>query len=220
MTAVDGATAVDGVTAEDGASAVDKAVRGPGRPRDQRASQAIIDAALRQLADVGYARVSMESVAGEAGVARATIYRRYRDKADLITAAIAANSATHLASRPSEDPRSDLIAYLIEFNDRFAEGGLEVVGALIASREEPAALAMHRQRVVEPRLGYTRSLLARAVELGQLGPDADLDLAVQMLAGSVFTRRVSGERPTPNWAERSVDTIFAGMGTGRSASAT
>jgi AcrR family transcriptional regulator len=200
------------VTAVDTPTAVaDPAVRGPGRPRDQRASQAIIEAALRQLADVGYARVSMESVAGEAGVARATIYRRYRDKADLITAAIAANSATHLAPHPSVDPRSDLIAYLIEFDDRFAEGGLEVVGALIASREDPTALALHRQRVVEPRLGYVRSLLSRAIELGQLGPDADLDLAVQMLAGSVFTRRVSGEAPTPNWAERAVDTIFAGM---------
>jgi AcrR family transcriptional regulator len=200
------------VTAVETASdVVDKAGRGPGRPRDQRASQAIIEAALRQLADVGYARVSMESVAGEAGVARATIYRRYRDKADLITAAIAANSATHLAPHPSVDPRSDLIAYLIEFNERFAEGGLEVVGALIAYREDPAALAMHRQRVVEPRLGYARSLLARAIELGQLASDADLDLAVQMLAGSVFTRRVSGQSPTPNWAERAVDTIFAGM---------
>ncbi len=157
----------------------------------------------------------MDSVACEAGVARATIYRRYRDKADLVTAAIAANSATHLASRPSADPRSDLIAYLNEFNHRFAEGGLEVVGALIASREDPAALALHRQRVVEPRLGYVRSLLTRAIELGQLAHDADLDLAVQMLAGSVFTRRVSGDSPTPNWAQRAVDTIFAGMGPGR-----
>ena len=76
--------------------------RDPGRPRDQRASSAITDAALRQLADVGYARVSMESVAIEAGVARATIYRRYRDKADLITAAIAANSSTHLV--PDRQP--------------------------------------------------------------------------------------------------------------------
>ena len=79
----------------------DETRRGPGRPRDQRASTAITEAALRQLNELGYAKVSMESVAGEAGVARATIYRRYRDKADLITAAIASNSSTHLGPAPS-----------------------------------------------------------------------------------------------------------------------
>ena len=159
-----------------------------GRPRDERASSAITGAALRQLGEVGYARVSMESVASEAGVARATIYRRYRDKADLITAAIADNNSAHLEPAASTDPRRDLIAYLTEFDQRFAESCLEVVGTLIGAREDPAALALHRQRVVGPRMGYLRSLLVTAVELGQLRPDADLDLALQMLAGSVFAR--------------------------------
>jgi AcrR family transcriptional regulator len=154
----------------------------------------------------------MESVASEAGVARTTIYRRYRDKADLITAAIAANSSTHLSPTPSVDPRQDLIDYLNEFDDRYGEGCLEVVGALIGSREGPEALALHRQRVVEPRMGYARSLLVRAVELGELGADADLDLALQMLTGSVFTRRVAGQPSTPEWAERAVETIWKGMG--------
>jgi AcrR family transcriptional regulator len=190
----------------------DEARRGPGRPRDQRASSAITEAALRQLTELGYAKVSMESVAGEAGVARATIYRRYRDKADLITAAIASNSSTHLDPAPSRDPRADLIGYLKEFDDRFAEGCLEVVGTLIGAREDPRALDLHRQRVVGPRTEYVRSLLEQARALGQLRPDADLDLASQMLSGSVFSRRVIGVPSPPGWAERAVDTIWAGMG--------
>jgi AcrR family transcriptional regulator len=188
--------------------------RGPGRPRDQRASSAITDAALRQLTELGYAKVSMESVASEAGVARATIYRRYRDKADLITAAIASNSSTHLAPAPSPDPRSDLISYLEEFDDRFAESCLEVVGTLIGSREDPRALDLHRQRVVGPRTVYVRALLEQARVLGQLRPDADLDLAFQMLAGSVFARRVIGVPSSPGWAERAVGTVWEGMGPG------
>jgi AcrR family transcriptional regulator len=188
--------------------------RGPGRPRDERATSAITDAAIRQLNELGYANVSMESVAAEAGVARATVYRRYRGKADLITAAIAATSATHLVALPSEDVRSDLIAYLTAFDDRFAESCLEVVGALIGARQEPGDLALHRQRVVEPNMKYARSLLLRAVELGQLGPDADLDLALQMLMGAVFARRMSGAPSTPKWAERAVDTVLAGMRSG------
>ena len=124
--------------------------RKPGRPRDQRVSSAITAAALRQLADLGYANVSMESVAIEAGVARATIYRRYRDKADLITAAIAANSSARLVPGSETDARADLIECLEEFDARFAESCLEVVGTLIGARDDPGAMALHRERVVAP----------------------------------------------------------------------
>jgi AcrR family transcriptional regulator len=165
--------------------------------------------------EVGYGQVTMESVASEAGVTRATIYRRYRDKADLVTAAIADNSRAHLTRGVSEDPRADLIAYLEEFDVRFAEGCLEVVGTLIGRREEPRALDLHRQRVVGPRMAYKRTLLERAQELGQLREDADIELALQMLTGSVFARRVAGEPTQPGWAERAVDTIWTGMGTCR-----
>jgi AcrR family transcriptional regulator len=186
--------------------------RRPGRPRDERATSAIADAALRQLNDLGYGKVTMESVAVEAGVARATIYRRYRDKADLITAAIAGNSSSHLTDGAPMDPRTDLISYLEEFDQRFAERCLEVVGTLIGAREDPGALALHRQRVVEPRMDYVRALLEQARSSGQLRDDADLDLALQMLAGSVFARRVAGEPTTPGWAQRAVDSIWIGMG--------
>ncbi len=201
------------VSARTGAE-TEPASRRRGRPRDERVSSAISAAALRQLEESGYANVSMESVASEAGVARATIYRRYRDKADLITAAIADNSTLHLSKEVSDDPRSDLITYLREFDQRFAEGCLEVVGTLIGMREDPWALDLHRQRVVAPRMEYKRSLLVRAQELGQLRRDADLDLALQMLTGSVFARRVAGQASEEGWAERAVDAIWVGMGTG------
>ncbi len=188
--------------------------RKPGRPRDQKVSSAITAAALRQLAELGYANVSMESVATEAGVARATIYRRYRDKADLITAAIATNSSTHLAPGAEADPRAELVDYLNEFDARFAESCLEVVGTLIGSRDDRGAMALHRERVVAPRLGYIRKLLEQARREGLLHPDADVDLAIQMLTGSVFARRIAGMPSPPGWAVLAVDTIFAGMGHG------
>ena len=144
-------------------------------------------------------------------MARATIYRRYRDKADLVTAAIATNGGD-LPTRPSDDPRQDLVRFLTQFDARFAEHCLEVLGGLLGAREEPHALALHRQRVIEPRTGYARSLLVRAQELGQLDPDADVDLALQMLVGVVFARRVNGIPSERGWAERAVDAIWKGMG--------
>ncbi|MBF6557575.1 MAG: TetR/AcrR family transcriptional regulator [Acidimicrobiales bacterium] len=185
--------------------------RSPGRPRDERASQAITEAALRQLADVGYAKISMESVASEAGVSRATVYRRYRDKADLITAAIA-DHATEVPTGPSDDPKSDLARFLTDFDDRFAGSGMGMLGSLLAAQDDPRALELHRERVVGPRAAYARRLLEQAQGHGDLRPDADLDLAVQMLAGSVFHRKVAGIRGRSGWATRAVDAIWKGMG--------
>lgn len=186
----------------------DPAPRPPGRPRDERATQAITEAALRQLAELGYARLSMESIASEVGVARATVYRRFKDKADLVTAAIVGNPGGRFPDQPSTDPRRDLIAYLEAFDERFGESCVEVVGTLLGARDEHAALALHRQRVIEPRTGYVRALLVRAQELGELSTDTDVDLAVQMLTGSVLARRVTGTESPPDWARRAVGMIF------------
>jgi AcrR family transcriptional regulator len=186
-------------------------VRVPGRPRDERASRAITEAAIRQLDDCGYAGISMESVAAEAGVARATIYRRYRDKADLITSAIAEHAAV-IPSEPSENPKADLCRFLIDFDHRFAASGMGVLGSLMSNRDDTRALELHRRRVIAPRLAYGRRLLEQAQARGELRPDADLDLAFQMLSGSVFHRRVAGVASEPDWAVRAVDAIWRGMG--------
>jgi AcrR family transcriptional regulator len=150
----------------------------------------------------------MESIASEAGVARATVYRRFKDKADLITTAIADNPGGRFPDQPSDNPRSDLIAYLEAFDERFGESCVEVIGTLLGSREEHAALTLHRQRVVEPRTGYVRSLLERAKELRELPIGTDIDLAVQMLTGSVLARRVSGTPSPPDWARHATDMIW------------
>jgi AcrR family transcriptional regulator len=182
--------------------------RPPGRPRDERATRAITEAALHQLAELGYARMSMESIAGEAGVARATVYRRFKDKADLITAAIADNPGGHLPEAPSDDPRADLIAFLEAFDKRFGESCVEVVGTMLGAPEERDALELHRRRVVAPRTAYARALVVRAQDLGEVSLDLDADLAVQMLTGSVLARRVSGSPSPPDWARRAVDVIW------------
>lgn len=182
----------------------------PGRPRDERVSRAILDAALRQLDRLGYARMSMESVASGAGVSRATVYRRHRDKADLVTAAIASRGAPPAVS--GDDPLGDLVAFLDEFDARFAESCLEVIGCLLGAHEGPRAMALHRARVVEPRTAYARALLVAARDAGALAPEADVDLAVELLAGAVFARRVAGVPGEPGWARRAVDALCRGIG--------
>ena len=186
--------------------------RPPGRPRNERASEAISEAALRQLDRLGFGQMTMESIALEAGVSRATIYRRYRDKADVVTDAIAgAAAAVQPISHGRVDPRRELVRFLEAFDGRFAESCLEVIGGLVGDRSAPHALEMHRERVVKPRTDYALSLLEEAQRRGELAADADLRLAMQMLAGSVFFRRVGGQPASPGWAEKAVEAIWRGM---------
>jgi AcrR family transcriptional regulator len=191
-------------------------VRAPGRPRDERATRAIVEAALRQLMALGFTRVSMESVAAEAGVARATVYRRFRDKADLVTAAIAHHAASGVSPQPSGDPRADLERFLVDFDGRFTRSCIEVLGSLLANQEDPCALALHRERVIEPRRAYALSLLERAQQLGELADDADVELALDLLTGEVVARAVRGSEGRPGWARRSLEVIWKGMAPVRS----
>ena len=178
-----------------------------GRPRDRAATQAILAAALRQLNSVGYVNMSMDSVAVEAGVARTTVYRRFRDKADLVTAAIASDLVLKDGAE-SADPRGDLIDFVEEFDRHAGRCMLEVLGSLLGSHEEAGILELHRERVIGPRSAYARSLLLRAVELGQLRPDVDLDLTLKMLVGAVLARTVSGSPPRPGWVAEAVDALW------------
>lgn len=181
-----------------------------GRPRDERATQAIAAAALRQLEELGYGRMSMESVAAEAGVARATVYRRFQDKADLVTAAIASRGDPE----PGPDgPLGRLVSVLEQFDARIADRCLEVIGCLLAAREEPGAMARHRERVLQPRMQHLRSLVEEARLAGQLRVDADVELTVQMLAGAVFARRIAGLPAERGWARRAVDAACRGAAT-------
>jgi AcrR family transcriptional regulator len=141
-------------------------------------------------------------------VARATIYRRFRDKADLITAAIASNPGGQFPETPSTNPRGDLIDFLELFDERFGEACIEVIGTLLGSREERAALELHRHRVVHPRTAHLRSLLEAGRAQGRLRADLDVDLAVEMLAGSVLARRVGGVPSAPGWARRAVAMVW------------
>lgn len=181
-----------------------------GRPRDEGATAAIAAAALRQLEELGYSRMSMESVAAEAGVARATVYRRFQDKADLVTAAIAARPDLGAGTG---SPLEKLVVHLDNFDARIAEHCLEVIGCLLAAREEPHAMALHRNRVVEPRMRVLRSLLEDARDEGLLRADADLDLVLQMLMGGVFARRIAGLPAQRGWARRAVAEACRGAAT-------
>lgn len=190
----------------------DDQLRGPGRPRDPAVDDAILRATLRQLAANGYAGMSVEAIAAEAGVTKPTVYRRWPSKANLATAALAVLQAEE--SPPARgEARADLVALLATFQRSLLRpNGMSMLGTLLAEEERaPELIALFRERIVASRRRGVRDLLDAARSRGELRPDADLDAAVNALIGSFYARYLSGEGVPADWPERIVATVWGGI---------
>ena len=183
-----------------------------GRPRSDRCDQAILDAALRLIAEQGYARMSIEGIAAAAGVSKPTIYLRYRNKADLASRALE-RLRVEEAPSPTGDLRDDLVAHLRHLRRTFERVGMTVLGTcLMEQRHTPELIALLRERSVLPGRRLLHDLLEAARDRGELSPDADLDTAVLMLSGAYYAQHVGGEPIGPDWEERIVDAALRGLG--------
>ncbi len=183
-----------------------------GRPRNPLFEARILEAALQLLARDGYAGASLEAVAKEAGVSKPAIYRRWRGKAELATAALARLQADATPAA-SGDARADLVRLLASFRRLLLRpNGLSMIGTLLVEeRENPKLLRLFRERVVAPRRRQVRALLDSALAQRRLRRDADLDAATNALIGSFYARYISGERIGTDWPERVVALVWDGL---------
>jgi AcrR family transcriptional regulator len=180
-----------------------------GRPRSAAADERILEVALEHLRERGYRDLSMEHVACDAGVAKATVYRRYRNKADLATAALALVSSAAFTKPLPEGTREALVEHLQRFERGIATVGLGTLGSLL-DEDDPEALELHRERTIRRGQDRSRAILQRAQERGEIRADADVEIAIEMLVGSYFARRLAG-REAPDWAEAAVDALLRGL---------
>jgi AcrR family transcriptional regulator len=191
------------------------ATRRAGRPRSEACDNAILDAALRRLAEDGYARMSMDGIAAEAGVSKATLYLRYRGKSDVATAALA-RLREEAERPPTGDLRADLVARL--------ERGLEyarlpsvmpLLGTCLAEEHRtPELLALLRERGIEPRRAALRRILRDACDRGELRADADVEATIDLVLGAYLARHLSGGEMPAGWAGAVVDALLAGLAPG------
>ena len=176
-----------------------------GRPRDPALDQAIVTAAARQLGELGYARMSLESVAAGAGTTVPSLRRRYRNKAELAAGVIVSLRVEEPpASAPT--PRAHALAILENFHRNLrATPALAILGSLLAEEERhPELLHLFKFRIVEPR----RALLRQALAAGDFPGSADLDALTSMLIGSFYGRYLTLAGLPDNWPERVLAAVW------------
>jgi AcrR family transcriptional regulator len=187
--------------------------RRPGRPRSERADRAIIEATLSLLAESGAAGLCIEKVAARAGVGKATIYRRWPGKEDLLLDAIAC------LKKPLPEPRGlavrdDLLALIEAMCEQFADPCHMREFALLLGEGSayPRLMTRYTETVIEPRREVIRTVLRRGIATGELRADIDVDAALFMMIGAVLAGSRYGDAPVePGYAGRVVDEMLSGI---------
>ena len=156
---------------------VDPDVRRPGRPRSEERSQDILDATLQALVEEGYGAMTIEGVATRVGASKATLYRRWPSKADLVAEAITQYTCADVPLDDTGDVRADLRRFLVATRDALAGIDGDLLMAFTAERIRfPELAAAFDRKFVNARRTYLRRIVRRAVERGDLPPDSDVDL--------------------------------------------
>lgn len=188
--------------------------RAVGRPRDPKLDAAITDATLELLADIGYAALTIEAVATRAGVGKATLYRRWPGKVQLVIDAVRT-----LSEQPDPDTsagvRDELVA-LLEAVRR--KSGSSLAGRIFPrligdSADNPEFMRRYREQVLDPRRDRFRAALLRGVEQGLVRTDVDTDHAIDLLVGPMAYRNLirNDPAPGPDLAARIVDDVLRAL---------
>jgi len=183
-----------------------------GRPRSDMAHRAILEAAREQLIKEGYSGLRLEHVAAHAGVGKATIYRRWRSKEQLAQALLADLAAPHIAIDETGDTREEMLAAVMNPMRALTESEFgPVIRALLSEiAANPALGDPFRATVVQARRDEIGRMIARGIERGDLCPDADADVATELLVGPVYFRFMFGGELDRVFAERVVDNVMRG----------
>ena len=163
--------------------------RPPGRPRSEQAEQAIIEATLDVFAEQGFEGVCVEAVAARAGVGKATIYRRWPNKEELLLAAFGSLKSPYPEPK-GVSVRDDLLAMVqVMCADKADPRKARRYALLLGEGEKyPRLMARYKETVVEPRRDVMRAVIRRGTETGELRPDTDVEIAMLTLTGAIWPR--------------------------------
>lgn len=181
-----------------------------GRTRDLTRDAAILDAALQLLSEVGYDQVTMEAVAARARAGKATLYRRWTSKAELLVDAVTRLDADYdTGDVDTGSLRGDLLAQCsghVPFTD--THGLSAVAGLMTVLRRDPQLAALFDERLFRPRLARLQEVFARAQRRGEVRADADLALLTHIIPAQIWFRKLFGTEPIDaDFIARVVDTI-------------
>jgi AcrR family transcriptional regulator len=181
--------------------------------RAQLKRQLILKTACELLVERGIAAMTMEEVAARAGVAKTTVYRRWPTKGALAIEGFLTDMSVRLRYDDSGSAIEDVKSQLKRVAETFKSPMGKVISGLIAeAQRDPETLTAFVNGYVLQRRSTTAALFKRAIDRGELRPDIDIDLAIDLFYAPIYYRMLMGlEIYDSEKIERLVDAIMRGL---------
>jgi AcrR family transcriptional regulator len=180
------------------------------RPRvEGDREQEILDATLDVLADAGYDRLTMDAVATRARASKATLYRRWHDKASLVIDALCSEKGA--PDVPDTGTlRGDLLEAFCGMGGLTDQRQMAILGSVITAIARDAEFATaFRRDFIGPKAEAGRQIYLRAQERGEIRDDLDIDLFSSALPGIILHRLfLLGDPPTEEVITRVIDQVI------------
>jgi AcrR family transcriptional regulator len=184
-----------------------------GRRRNEAAKEAILNAAYRLLSDPGTEVLTIDSIAAEAGVGRQTIYRWWPSKGAVLADALARHASVVVPDRDTGSFTADLAAFFVDSFAGLADAGLAGrLRQIVAAAQQDEHVARVLADFTAVRRAALRTILERGQASGELAPDADLDMLIDMAYGVLYYRLLVGHAPLDADAARSLAAELARSG--------
>ena len=185
-----GAGAGRGCHARRGMSSATNDERRLGRPRDARVDAAVLDAARSLLAEKGYAGTTVEAIATRAGVGKATIYRRWPTREQLLLAVTTAD-LPEVPTPDTGDLREDLRLVFTQLAEQVRLAGpASYISDIIGESTRNPVMRKDFQAMVQQRRSLCAEIVAQARQRGEVRQSIDPDLVLDLISGSIFYRKL------------------------------
>ena len=179
------------------------------RWRSRRAESAILESTIALLAELGFGGLTIDGIAARAGVGKATIYRHWSSKAEVAVEAFRAFIP------PLDDPDTgslaeDIRSVVHQMVDGLSSSPLAgILPSLVEAAERDPEVERLFKEFGSGRRAVFRSILTRAAQRGDLRDDLDHELAIDVLVGPIFTRRLVTRGPvTRRHADAVIDLVL------------
>jgi AcrR family transcriptional regulator len=168
-----------------------------GRPRDAELDRRILASAVEVLKQSGAEAVNIAAVGAHAGLARTTVYRRFKDRAALLEAAL--RELTHRGAPAEGTTLVERLGWLLRETDALLAGALGPGGVATVLRGEDEEFAVALRRALADGLAPVRQQVSRDVERGVLDPALEAELVVNLVLGAYLAEWLRVGTPTARW---------------------
>jgi AcrR family transcriptional regulator len=168
--------------------------------RRPEVTESIRTAVIEELASIGYGQLSIESVARRAKVGKTTIYRRWPSKQDMVVAVISEIAWTHVDAPDTGSLRGDVEEFLTDLASALDNPVVRSVATDLlaeAHRDSPLTANLIEQ-IRDPRRARAAKIVRRAMNRGEVSDQADVGLALDLLAGPLLFRSLVLVEPYGN----------------------